>query len=55
MQYFDDGYLPEAVINYLRASGLEPRRRRDLLARATRRVFDLDHITPSRRSSTPKS
>ena len=33
-QYRDEGYLPEAMVNYPRAPGLEPRRRRNLQPRA---------------------
>ncbi|KON80472.1 glutamate--tRNA ligase [Azoarcus sp. PA01] len=47
MQYFDDGYLPEAVINYLARLGWshgddEIFPREQFVA-----WFDLDHITPS--------
>ena len=43
----EDGYLPEAVINYLARPGLVARRRRNVSVEQFVQWFDLDHISRS--------
>ena len=47
MQYFDDGYLPEAVINYLARLGWSHGDDEIFGREQFVEWFDLDHITPS--------
>ncbi|MCK0512667.1 glutamate--tRNA ligase [Aromatoleum buckelii] len=47
MQYFDDGYLPEAVINYLARLGWSHGDDEIFTREQFVAWFDLDHITPS--------
>lgn len=47
MQYFDDGYLPEAVINYLARLGWSHGDAELFSREQFVEWFDLDHITPS--------
>ena len=47
MQYFDDGYLPEAVINYLARLGWSHGDDEVFSREQFVEWFDLDHITPS--------
>ncbi len=47
MQYFDDGYLPEAVINYLARLGWSHGDDEVFTREQFVDWFDLDHITPS--------
>ena len=47
MQYFDDGYLPEAVINYLARLGWSHGDDEIFSREQFVEWFDLDHITPS--------
>ncbi|NMG17118.1 glutamate--tRNA ligase [Aromatoleum bremense] len=47
MQYFDDGYLPEAVINYLARLGWSHGDDEIFTREQFVDWFDLDHITPS--------
>ncbi|CAI10039.1 Glutamyl-tRNA synthetase [Aromatoleum aromaticum EbN1] len=47
MQYFDDGYLPEAVINYLARLGWSHGDDEIFTREQFVTWFDLDHITPS--------
>ena len=47
MQYADDGYLPEAVINYLARLGWSHGDDEIFTAEQFCKWFDLDHITPS--------
>ena len=47
MQYFDDGYLPEAVINYLARLGWSHGDAELFSREQFVQWFDLDHITPS--------
>jgi len=54
MQYDEDGYLPEAVIN-ISPVWLVARGCGGLLGRAFCEWFDLDHITPSAAHSIPRS
>jgi glutamyl/glutaminyl-tRNA synthetase len=55
MQYDEDGYLPEAVINYLARLGWSHGDDEVFSREQFVEWFDLDHITPRPRSSTPKS
>ena len=47
MQYFEDGYLPEAVINYLARLGWSHGDAEIFSREQFVQWFDLDHITPS--------
>ena len=47
MQYFDEGYLPEAVINYLARLGWSHGDAEQFSREQFVQWFDLDHITPS--------
>src|SRR5512135_2666732 len=47
MQYFDEGYLPEAVINYLARLGWSHGDAEVFSVEQFCEWFDLDHITPS--------
>ncbi len=47
MQYFDDGYLPEAVLNYLARLGWSHGDAEIFSMAQFCEWFDLDHITPS--------
>ncbi len=47
MQYFDDGYLPEAVLNYLARLGWSHGDEEVFSMAQFCEWFDLDHITPS--------
>jgi len=47
MQYFDEGYLPEAVINYLARLGWSHGDAELFSREQFVQWFDLDHITPS--------